>query len=404
MSTPFSRRPSLRWSIAALLGVAALAVSSSSCTSLGQRPAGERLARAQQSPQWRDGQFRNLQPQWTDNASALRQAFDSTPGDTPAAGAVPVQRGDGAALAVPPASGLRVTWFGHSSTLLEIDGIRILTDPIWSDRASPVSWIGPARWYPPPIALTQLPPIDVVVVSHDHYDHLDYATIMAMKDSPTRFVVPLGLGAHLAAWGIPAERVVELDWWQSTRIGAVELVATPARHATGRLRPDADLALWSGFAFIGPAHRAYYSGDTGLLPAMHQIGARLGPFDVTLIEAGQYDAAWPDWHLGPEQAVLAHRMVRGKVMLPVHWGLFKLAHHGWTEPAERVLAAAACQGVKVLIPKPGQSVEPDTQAALAPWWPTLPWRSAEQRPVIATVNGRADARVPSAACPLQAVQ
>ena len=171
---------------------------------------------------------------------------------------------------------------------------------------------------------------------------------------------------------------------KSARVGALEVVSTPSRHASGRLKPESDLTLWSGFAMRGPAHRVWYSGDTGFFPGMREIGERLGPFDLTLIESGQYDAEWPDWHLGPEQAVEAHRLVRGKVMQPVHWGLFKLAQHGWTEPAERVLAAAKCAGVSVITPQPGMATEPGdaTTAATSTghWWPQTRWMTAAERP------------------------
>jgi L-ascorbate metabolism protein UlaG (beta-lactamase superfamily) len=284
--------------------------------------------------------------------------------------------------------------------LIEIDGVAILTDPLWSERISPVSWAGPKRWYPPPIALSDLPQVDVVVISHDHYDHLDRGTIVAMKNWKTVFVVPLGIGADLELWGIPRSRIIELDWWQSTIVNGVELVSTPARHASGRLLPQSDKTLWSGFAFVGPRHRAYYSGDTGLLPAMQQIGDRYGPFDVTLIEAGQYDADWPDWHLGPEQAIEANRRVRGKVLIPVHWALIALAHHSWTEPVERVLEAARCTATPVMTPRPGQSVEPSLRPldATPPWWPALPWQSAAERPLIATKNGDPQERMNVTAC------
>ncbi|MDB5847377.1 MAG: metallo-beta-lactamase superfamily protein [Rhodoferax sp.] len=307
----------------------------------------------------------------------------------------PVVHSDGQQLQMPPASGLRVTWFGHASSLVEIDGARVLVDPIWSDRASPVAWAGLARWYAPPIALQDLPPIDAVVVSHDHYDHLDRATIEAIARNAawkTVFIVPLGIGAHLARWGVPETRIVELDWWQSARIGAaqqVEVVATPARHTSGRVSTSSNITLWAGFALVGPSHRAYYSGDTGFLPALAEVGARLGPFDVTLIEAGQYNADWPDSHLGPEPAVQAHQMLRGKLLIPVHCGLFKLAPHAWTEPVERVLAAARCTGAAVMTPRPGESVEPTLRPlqATARWWPALAWHSAAERPIASTRNG-----------------
>ena len=376
------------------------------CQSFGEKPDGERLARMQRSPQWHDDRFVNPQPMWNDMREAFVHGFSGVPDGEPSA-PVPVVRTDPAALATPPASGLRVTWFGHSSMLLEIDGVRLLTDPIWSDRASPFEWIGPHRWYPPTIALAQLPPVDAVLISHDHYDHLDWATIVAMRGWKNVFVVPLGIGAHLQRWGIPPERIVELDWWQSTRVGALALTLVPARHASGRVVPRTDRTLWGGFALVGARHRVYYSGDTGLFEAMDEIGRRFGPFDLAMIEAGQYDAAWPDWHLGPEQSVLSAQRVRAKALLPVHWGLFRLAPHGWTEPVERVLAASRCTGLPVITPRPGLPIEP---TALKPgdstrWWPAAHWSAASQTPIVATLDGDAAHRVALPACaPASAAQ
>jgi L-ascorbate metabolism protein UlaG (beta-lactamase superfamily) len=362
-------------------------------TAFGKRAEGERQARVAASPEWRDKHFVNPQPLVNDLRKTLAGLLHSSAYTSPA-GPVPVVSGDGARFQTPPRTGLRVTWFGHSTTLVEIDGHRVLTDPVWSERASPVPAVGPRAWYPPPLALADLPAIDAVVISHDHYDHLDQQTIAAMRGERwqrTMFVVPLGIGAHLAYWGIPDARIVELDWWQSTRVGGdLEIACTPARHATGRMVVDTDTKLWAGWALRGPRHRVYYSGDTGLFPAMREIGARLGPFDLTMIESGQYGSGWPDWHLGPEQAVRAHRLVRGRVMLPVHWGKFVLAYHGWTEPIERVLAAASAAGVAVLAPRPGQSVEPEAPPAREHWWPDVPWKTAAEAPIVATQIGELD--------------
>jgi L-ascorbate metabolism protein UlaG (beta-lactamase superfamily) len=196
--------------------------------------------------------------------------------------------------------------------------------------------------------------------------------VQALDDGRVRVIVPLGVGAHLAAWGIADARITELDWWQATHIGGVEVTATPSRHASGRINSQSDRTLWAGYAMVGSAHRACYSGDTGMESAFAEIGRRYGPFDVTLIEPGQYDAAWPDWHLGPEQAVDANRLVRGRVMIPLHRARFKLAHHSGTEPPERVLAAARCgDTVNVLIPRPGQAVEPTANPKLPRWWPAV---------------------------------
>ena len=379
---------------------AAVAATLTGCQSFGEHASGERLARMQRSPEWRGDRFANPQAMWSDLRDALLHALAGGPGVEPTA-PVPVVHTDPATLAVAPASGLRVTWFGHSSTLVEVDGQRLLTDPIWSDRASPVEWAGPHRWYPPTIALAQLPAIDAVLISHDHYDHLDTATILAMRSWKNVFIVPLGVGAHLARWGIPPERIVELDWWQSTRVGALTVTLVPARHASGRLNAQSDLTLWGGFALVGDRHRVYYSGDTGLSDAMTEIGRRFGPFDVAMIEAGQYDADWPDWHLGPEQSVLSAQRVHAKALIPVHWGLFRLAHHGWTEPVERASVAAQCAGLPLLTPRPGQPIEP---TALRPgdsqrWWPQTPWATAAQKPIVATTDGVATHRVVLPACP-----
>ncbi|WP_301340360.1 MBL fold metallo-hydrolase [Corallococcus exercitus] len=348
----------------------------------GKAPEGARLERMERSPQWQDGGFVNPQPILNNWERTLSDLFHTSAESTPRMPVV-VDRIDPKRFATPPEDGLRVTWLGHSSTLVEVDGHRVLTDPVWGERTSPLEWIGPKRWFPAPIALDALPPIDAVVISHDHYDHLDFATITAMKDWNTTFVVPLGVGAHLEYWGVPASRIVELDWWERTKVKGLDIVATPARHASGRFLQQ-DKTLWAGWALVGPRHRVYYSGDTGLFPAMEEIGAKLGPFDLTMIETGQYGAGWPDWHLGPEQAVLAHRLVKGRLMLPVHWGLVTLAYHGWTEPIERSLVAAKHDGVGITAPRPGQDF-----LALAPppverWWPDRPWKTAEEAPIVAS--------------------
>ncbi len=348
---------------------------------LGGRVEGSRLERAARSPQWQDGRFDNVLPrmdgpylrmlsEFTFGGSAYR-----TPTDV-----LPVMARSRADYARFPDSGLRVTWLGHSTMLLEIDGQRVLIDPVWGERVSPFTFMGPKRFFPPPLAIAELPPIDAVIISHDHYDHLDVPTVRALSARGVRWLVPLGVGAHLAAWGVADSLITELDWWDATKVGALTITATPARHFSGRGLTDSGRTLWAGWAFAGAVHRVFYSGDTALHDEFTAIGERLGPFDLTMFEVGAYDAMWADVHLGPEQAVLAHQLVRGDVLLPVHWGLFDLALHGWTEPIERVLVAARDAGVRVSAPRPGDMVEPSALAPIERWWPTVPWKTAAEAP------------------------
>ena len=350
-------------------------------TALGRAPSGQRLERLRRSPNYQSGRFVNPAPvtPWSFRAAwetmqDYRRAEQRVPDVAP-----PVEmrrRGD---YDSPPESGLRLTWLGHSSVLVEIDGTRILLDPVFSHRLSPLSFTGPTRFFPSPIALGDLPAIDAVVISHDHYDHLDYPSVVSLARQAMRFVVPLGVGSHLEYWGVPATQVSELDWWDETRIGGnLRVVACPARHFSGRaLRGDQ--TLWASFALLGPRSRVFFSGDTGPLPELEQVGERYGPFDVTLIKVGAYGRGWPDIHVNPEQAVELHQLVRGRLLLPVHWGTVNLSYHGWTEPAERVFLAARRAGVELALPKPGQMFEPSRSRASshpgAPehWWPAVPW-------------------------------
>lgn len=352
---------------------------------MGGAPTVADVARAEQSPQWRDGRFQNRLRRIDGSYVRMTAAFlfGGSKYRVPAA-AIPVVPRVRADYEIPPASGLRTTWLGHSTLLLEIDGQRVLIDPVWGERASPFSFMGPKRFYAPPLPLAQLPDIDAVIISHDHYDHLDMPTVKALLARHVRWIVPLGVAVHLRAWGIRDSLVTELDWWDATSVGELTITATPARHFSGRGLNDARRTLWAGWAFAGATHRVFYSGDTSLHDQFAEIGRRLGPFDLTMIEAGAYDALWVDVHLGPEQAVLAHQLVGGDVMVPVHWGLFDLALHGWTEPIERVLAAAREAGVRVVAPRPGDMIEPSRIGAPERWWPETPWRTARDAPAFST--------------------
>ena len=280
---------------------------------------------------------------------------------------LPVAGVDAAVLAGPASQRLQVTWLGHSTALIEIDGLRLLTDPVLGTRASPLPFAGPKRFTPPALAVDQLPPIDAVILSHDHFDHLDRGTIRALADRVGRFYTTLGVGRRLIAWGVDAGRVTELDWWQEASFGPLTLAATPAQHFSGRGLRDGNSTLWASWVVVGSAERLFFSGDTGMHAGFAEIGERYGPFDLTLIECGAYSETWPDVHMQPEQSIAAHRLLRGQTMLPVHWGTFDLAFHRWDEPAERIRALAAEQGVRLLQPRPGDTVRPDSTLQ-APWW------------------------------------
>lgn len=373
-----ARRRRWRWRrLAAVLGLGGLWTmihSTGYFSAFGGTPAGQRLARMQGSPQFRNGVFVN--PSLSEQISLMpptppgqRHVFwrwllgkEQRSPDR----ALPLVTRTRASLGAPPASGLQVTWLGHSTLLIDIDGRRVLTDPVFSDRASPSSLVGPARFHPVPITIDELPPLDAVVLSHDHYDHLDENSIRALAGRGERFVVPLGVGAHLERWGVPAERVTELDWWDEITLGEVRLVATPAQHFSGRGLLDRNTTLWASWAFIGPEHRAYFSGDTGMFPGFAEIGERLGPFDLTMLEVGAFDESWGHVHLGPARALEAHRMLRGRTLLPVHWGTFNLALHAWSQPAEHLWEHAG--DTTVAFPRPGQTVVAGNAAPAEPWW------------------------------------
>ena len=362
--------------LAAVLAIVVVLIASTGwLDALGAAPEGERLARIKRSPNYRDGAFRNPEAtQMTTSGSTwktIRQWLGGHEQRVPP-GPLPIVRLTKASFAQPPASGLRATWLGHSTVLVEIDGARILFDPVWARRASPSSLIGPKRFHEPPLALDDLPPLDAIVASHDHYDHLDRGVVRALArsaaQSKARFVVPLGVGAHLERWGVAADRITELDWSESTTVASLKLTATPARHFSGRGLNDGNHTLWASWSVAGPTHRIFHSGDTGPFPGFLDIGAAHGPFDLTLIKIGAYGDTWPDIHLTPEQAVDAHSKLRGKTLLPIHWGTFNLAFHAWDEPAERVVVAATAAGARLIMPRPGESIEPASAPAAKPWW------------------------------------
>ncbi|MET4707729.1 MBL fold metallo-hydrolase [Endozoicomonas lisbonensis] len=257
---------------------------------------------------------------------------------------------------------------GHSSVLLRLDEGFWLVDPVFSERASPVQWAGPKRFHEPPITLEALPDIEGVIISHDHYDHLDKNTIQQLDKQVKQFYVPLGLAKVMQNWGIAADKITELDWWESASHGSVKLVATPAQHFSGRGLLDRNSTLWASWVIMTDNERLFYSGDTGYFDGFKTIGERYGPFDLTFIETGAYHQEWANIHMFPEEGVQAHIDLQGKWMVPVHNGTFDLALHAWYEPLQRSVDESRKRNQKVLTPKFGEIIQLQNPEPKEPWW------------------------------------
>lgn len=339
-------------------------------TPFGRQPSGARLERMQGSPRYRDGEFHNLHPILPGlkggEMPSITDFLCSSGRRVPLAPLATLDPREG--WQRPPETGLRVTWLGHSTLLVELDGVRVLTDPVWGERVSPVGFAGPKRFHPVPIKLAQLPELDAVLVSHDHYDHLDYPTILELAKRDVPFFTSLGVGSHLEAWGIPESRITELDWWESAPVagGRARVTAAPSQHFSGRAPGLRNTTGWSSFVVRSERHAFFFSGDTGLTTEYASIRDKLGPFDLVALEVGAFHPAWGDIHLGPENALKAFELLGGARFLPVHWGTFNLAMHDWDEPAERLLQLGA--GVPLLLPRLGEVVEPSRASAPSPWW------------------------------------
>ena len=257
---------------------------------------------------------------------------------------------------------------GHSSVLMKLDGKLVMTDPVFSDRASPVQWAGPKRFHQTPIILQDLPNIDVVVISHDHYDHLDKASIKVLGDKVGNFLVPLKVGHLLVNWGVPKEKVIELDWWESHSVDSIEYTLTPTQHFSGRGLTDRDATLWGSWVINAQQHKVFFSGDSGYFNGFKEIGEKYGPFDFTMIETGAYNDLWSDIHMFPEQSVQAHIDVQGKVMMPIHNSTFDLSMHDWNEPMQRALDISEERGVTLVSPEIGQRLAIAEPQPAKAWW------------------------------------
>lgn len=257
---------------------------------------------------------------------------------------------------------------GHSTILMRLNGEYVMTDPVFSDRASPVQWAGPKRFHPTPISIAALPNIKVVIISHDHYDHLDKAAIKQIAHKVDHFVTPLKVGNYLIDWGVDPAKVTQLDWWDELYIDGIKLVATPAQHFSGRGLFDRDETLWASWVIQSDKRNLYFSGDGGYFSGFKEIGEKYGPFDVTMIETGAYNDLWADIHMLPEHSMQAHLDLNGKAMLPIHNGTFDLSMHDWYEPFERITALAQQNNVNLLTPLFGDEVRLANPMSRNAWW------------------------------------
>ena len=343
---------------------------------LGGDAAGSRQERIRRSPNFRDGIFQNPVPTQVmvpGGTGATLKAWLSKKNPRPPypLPSDPVNR---ASFADPPPDDVRVCWMGHSTVLLEIEGQRVLFDPVWAERSSPSRLVGPRRFQPAPMPLDALPELAAVAVSHDHYDHLDRDALqfLAKQDPKLPFLVPLGVGAHLEKWGIDPSRIRELDWWDEVQLadGRLKIIAAPARHFSGRGVFDRNKTLWASYVVVGEKKRVYFGGDGGYFELFRDLGKRYGPFDLTMLEIGAWHPSWGFIHLGPEGALKAHADLGGKLLLPIHWGVFDLGAHAWDEPIEDLVARAAPAGARLLLPRLGQVVRLSEAPVPEKWWAT----------------------------------
>ena len=285
--------------------------------------------------------------------------------------AIPVRKLDRASLDALDNGANHVVRLGHSSHLLKLKGKYWLIDPVFAERASPVGWAGPKRFHAPPLTLAELPPIEGLILSHDHYDHLDLAAIDVLRAQVARYFVPLGVGKRLRDTGVAADRVEEFDWWQQGRHGDVQLTATPSQHFSGRTLWDRDRTLWASWVIESGGERIFYSGDSGYFPGFAQIGERFGGFDLALMENGAYDTYWPSVHMTPEETVKAFGDLRGKLLFLVHNSTFDLAFHTWRDPLDRVAAITAREKIPLATPEIGEVLTIGKSRENVLWWKGL---------------------------------
>lgn len=336
----------------------------------GAAPSGDDLKRIEKSNNYNKGQFQNLIEISMDldfsKMPKLLLEFISPPAGKNPTKPLPTgwdngNRSDIDSLAY-------ITWFGHSAVMLEIEGKTILIDPMLGEASSPVSFMTKRFGYKEPINIDELTEIDAIIISHDHYDHLDHSSILKLKDKTKRFFTPLGVGSHLKHWGVKAESITELDWWQNAEFEGLEILATPSRHFSGRAINDRNKTQWASWIVNGSKQKIYFSGDGGYGPHFKEIGEKYGPFDFAMMENGQYNEQWAAIHMMPEESVQAGIDVKGKVLMPIHWGAFDLAPHLWQDPIIRFTKTAKEKNQQYVTPVIGERFEIGNDMPQQAWW------------------------------------
>ena len=332
----------------------------------------ERMKRLQNSPQYKDGKFVNPieAPMMAPGSTwpYIKKRFFTERIDSEPIGELPVKAILQNEWTGIDKKSLFFAWLGHSSILMAVDGKKILVDPVFGRRASPFSWMGPKRFHQTPATAKGLPPIDVVLITHDHYDHLEESTIKQLDSKTSLFLVPLGIGELIEDWGIAPQKVVELDWWQHHKVGTLNFIPTPAVHYARRWLFDGDERLWCSWSIKGKSRNLFISGDSGYFDGFRKIGEKLGPFDISFLKIGSYDEMWKQIHMMPEEAVQQHQDLRGGILVPLHWATFDLALHPWYEPIERTLTAARGTDVQIITPIIGEQVNIHRLPEVNPWW------------------------------------
>ncbi len=339
---------------------------------LGANPSESEKKEFAKSENFESGKFKNAIPTkldmgFSDMMTLMGKYFKGIKGAAPDF-EIPVLKTD--SMKLNQIDSAKLIWFGHSAFFLKLDGKNILIDPMLGKVPAPHPTLGRNRYSKElPIEIEELPSIDLILISHDHYDHLDYGSIQKLTAKTAQFVVPLGVKAHLVKWGVAEERIKEFDWWQEWKYQGIDLAFTPSRHFSGRGLNNRFSTLWGSWVIQGLKDKIYFSGDGGYGNHFKEIGDKYGPFDLAMMECGQYNELWSEIHMMPEETAVAGQDVKAKVVMPIHWGAFSLALHSWTDPVERLVKSAEEIGLPLIVPKIGEEIRlSDHYKTIDSWW------------------------------------